>query len=104
MGDSTMHPSRRLKGAIIGCGYFGQIQLGAWRAIPEVELVAACDVNLERAKTAAPRAYASAVEMLDRESVDFVDIASRVGTHLELVRLCASRGLPTICQKPMAPT
>ena len=99
-----MSSSSRIKGAIIGCGYFGQIHLGAWRAIPEVELIAACDLNLERAKTAAPHAYSNAEEMLDRESVDFVDIASPVASHLELVRLCSARGLPTSCQKPMAPS
>ena len=99
-----MSSSGRMRGAIIGCGYFGQIQLGAWRAIPEVDLIAACDLNLERAKAAAPHAYASAEEMLARESVDFVDIASPVDSHLELVRRCAARGLPTICQKPMAPS
>ena len=104
LGDESMSSSGRLRGAVIGCGYFGRIQLQAWQAIPEVDIVAACDLNLERAKTAAPHAYVSASEMLGRESVDFVDIASPVDSHLELVRLCAAKGLPTICQKPMAPT
>lgn len=92
-----------VKGGIIGCGYFGQIQLEAWRRIPEGEIVAACDLDPERARRAAPRAYTSAEEMLDRERLDFVDIATRPDSHLPLVRLAAQRGIPVICQKPMAP-
>lgn len=93
-----------LRGALIGCGYFGQIQLEAWRRMPDVEIVAACDPRLEAAAQSAPRAYASAEELLDRESLDFLDIATRPDTHLELVRLTAQRGIPTIVQKPLAPS
>jgi D-apiose dehydrogenase len=93
-----------MRGALIGCGFFGQIQLEAWRRMPEVEIAAACDPDLERAGASAPRAYASAEELLDKETgLDFVDIATRPETHLELVRLASSRGIPMICQKPMAP-
>jgi predicted dehydrogenase len=91
------------KGGIIGCGFFGQIQLEAWRRIGGVEIVAAADPDLERARRSAPRAYASAEAMLDAEKLDFVDIATRPQQHLELVRLAAARTLPVICQKPMAP-
>ena len=69
----------------------------------DVELVAACDLSLESARAAAPRAYTSAEEMLNAEDLDFVDIATRSTTHLDLVSLGAERGLAIICQKPMAP-
>ena len=88
---------------MVGCGYFGQIQLEAWRRMPEVEMVAACDLNVERARSAAPHAYARAEEMLERERLDFVDIATRVEAHPELLRLATARKLPVICQKPLAP-
>jgi D-apiose dehydrogenase len=92
-----------LRGAIIGCGFFGQIQLEAWQRIPEAEIVAACDTDLERALASAQRAYASATEMLEREQLDFVDIATRPDSHLPLVRLAAEHKVAVICQKPMAP-
>lgn len=92
-----------LKGGLIGCGFFGQIQLEAWRRMPEAEIVAAADLHLERARKSAPRAYSSAEEMLEREPLDFVDIATRPEWHLPLVRLAAARKIPVICQKPMAP-
>ena len=60
-----------LRGALIGCGYFGQIQLEAWRRMEGVEIVAACDPRAEAAETSAPRAYATAEELLDREQLDF---------------------------------
>lgn len=91
-----------LRGAVIGCGFFGNIQIEAWRRMPDVELVAACDPVLERAQAAAPRAYTDAAGMLDRERPDFVDIATRPDTHLELVRMAVQRGIPCIVQKPLA--
>ncbi len=94
----------KLRGAIIGCGYFAQFQIAAWKRMPDIELAAACDLDETRARAAAPRSYRSAEEMLDREALDFVDIATRPATHLELVRLAIGRGIPTICQKPMATT
>ena len=91
------------KGGMIGCGFFAQNHIEAWRRIPNVEIVAASDVSIERARAAAGRAYTSAEEMLKVEDLDFVDIVTRSTTHLELVSLAAERGLAIICQKPMAP-
>ena len=96
--------TRPLRGAIIGCGYFGRIQVEAWRRIQDAVIVAACDRQLERARAAAPAAYASPEEMIERETLDFVDIATRPDSHLPLVKLAAARGLAIICQKPMAPS
>ncbi len=91
------------KGALIGCGFFSQHHREAWRRIPNVRIVAACDLNLERAQAAAERAYGSAEEMLDSEELDFVDIVTRSETHLELISAAAERGLAITCQKPLAP-
>ncbi|MBL8218366.1 MAG: Gfo/Idh/MocA family oxidoreductase [Bryobacterales bacterium] len=92
----------KLRGAIAGCGFFGNIQIEAWRRMPDVELVAACDPVLERAQAAAPRAYTDVAEMLDAERPDFLDIATRPDTHLPLVRMAIERRIPAIVQKPRA--
>lgn len=92
-----------LRGAIIGCGFFAERHIEAWRRIPDVDMVAAADLRLERAQKFANRAYRSAEEMLDREQPDFVDIVTRVETHLSLVRLALEKRIPIICQKPIAP-
>jgi D-apiose dehydrogenase len=91
------------KGALIGCGFFSQHHQEAWRRVPDAEIVAACDLSLERARAAAARAYTSVEEMLKVEELDFVDIVTRSTTHLELISLVAERGPAIICQKPMAP-
>lgn len=64
--------------------------------------MAACDSGRERASAFAPRVYSSPEEMVDREALDFIDIVTPPATHLALVRLATSRGIPAICQKPMA--
>jgi predicted dehydrogenase len=92
-----------LKGGIIGCGFFAQFHIDAWRRMPGVEIVAAADPDLARARNFAEKIYATAEEMLDAERLDFVDIATRPELHLPLVRLAAERRVPAICQKPMAP-
>ena len=66
------------KGGLIGCGYFSQHHQEAWRRVPDAEIVAACDLSLERALAAAPRAYTSVEEMLKVEDLDFVDIVTTV--------------------------
>ncbi|HET8549626.1 MAG TPA: Gfo/Idh/MocA family oxidoreductase [Bryobacteraceae bacterium] len=91
-----------LRGGMVGCGFFAQHHLEAWRRIPEAEIVAVCDVQMERARGAAPRAYASVEEMLEREDLDFLDIVTRDESHLHLVQLAVARKIPIICQKPIA--
>jgi predicted dehydrogenase len=75
----------------------------------DVKLAAVCDIDLEKARSAAERykagaSYGDAAEMLARERLDFVDIATTMESHATLVALAASRKLPTIVQKPLAPT
>jgi len=95
-----------LRLAVIGCGFFAQNHLHAWRDIKEVELVAVCDIDPEKAGAAAAefggRAYSDAAELFAREKLDFVDIASTPPSHRPLVELAAQHGVAAICQKPMA--
>ena len=95
--------ARTLNGGIIGCGFFAVRHIEAWRRIPEVTIVAAADPELGRARVFASRAYRSAEEMVAREQLDFVDIVTRAEQHPSLVRLAVDRGVPIICQKPLAP-
>jgi D-apiose dehydrogenase len=52
---------------------------------------------------AIPAAYPDAVEMLERERLDAVDVASPRETHVAMCELAAARGLAILCQKPLAP-
>ena len=97
-----------LRGALVGCGYFGRIQLDGWRRVAGASIVAVCDVDSARAQAGAAdfgaRAYTDVAAMLAADRSDFLDIVTRPALHLPLVRLAAQRGLPVLCQKPMAPT
>jgi predicted dehydrogenase len=94
-----------LRGAIVGCGFFAQFHLDAWRRMEDVEIVAAADPDLSRAQAAAPRTYADLDSLLAAETIDFLDIATRPETHYPLFAQAAAAKVPAvICQKPMAPT
>ena len=45
-------PKRPYRFAVIGTGFFAQNHLHAWAEIPEVELVAVCDVDDARVQAA----------------------------------------------------
>ncbi|MFK7859273.1 MAG: Gfo/Idh/MocA family protein [Granulosicoccus sp.] len=96
-----------MKGALIGCGFFAQNQLHAWRDIQGVEIVALCDQDDSRLQATAQlfgvsRTYTDAEEMLAAGGFDFVDIATTVGSHRYLVEAAAGAGVHIICQKPFA--
>ena len=98
-----------LRVGVIGCGFFAQNHLAAWASMDDVVLAAVCDLDFEKARSAAERhragaAYENAAEMLNREALDFVDIATTMELHVELVGMAATRKLPTIVQKPLAPS
>jgi D-apiose dehydrogenase len=100
----------RLRGVVIGCGFFSRIQMAEWNRLQEqVEITAACDTDGERARQfcadfGVPRSYASAEEALRQEKPDFVDIVTRPESHLPLVELAAAHKVHVLCQKPFAPT
>jgi D-apiose dehydrogenase len=93
---------KRLRVAGVGAGYFSQFHLQGWRGIADAELVGWADRDVSRVKGVA--AYPSLEALLEKTKPDVVDIVTPPQTHLELVRVAAARGLPVICQKPLAPT
>jgi len=98
-----------LKGVGIGAGYFSQFHYEAWSRMDGVDLVAICDLNVEKARGLAehygvPGVYSSVENMLEKERPDFIDIITPPETHLDLVRLAAARRINIICQKPLAPS
>jgi predicted dehydrogenase len=72
-----------------------------------VDLVAAADIDEEQLEAARdrydiPRGYADYREMIETEEPDIVSVATRPGTHAEMVRFAAEAGVPAIyCEKPL---
>jgi D-apiose dehydrogenase len=102
--------SRPLRIGLIGAGWVTQYHLLAWQKLAgQAAVVAIADPLAEnavaRAKTfGIAECFASAEEMLAQCDLDAVDIAAPRAVHAQLVRLVADRGLPVLCQKPLAPT
>lgn len=99
----------KLRFALFGTGFWARYQLAGWLETGEVECVALYNRTRERAEKLAaefniPAVYDDAALLLEREQIDFADICTNVETHLPLTRLAAARGLPVVCQKPMATT
>lgn len=97
------------RGGLIGCGFFAHNHLHGWAEVEGAGIVALCDRDEQRLKEAGEkfgivRLYNDAAEMLVREQLDFVDIATTVATHRPLVELAAKAGVAVICQKPFAET
>ncbi len=97
-----------LKGAIIGCGFWSQFQIAAWQELAGVKLVAVYNRTIDKARTVAtrfgiPGVYDDVVSLFESERIDFVDVITDVDTHAFFVDGAIARGIPVICQKPMAP-
>lgn len=98
-----------LRGALVGCGYISEQQLWAWQQIPEAEIVAVCDIDLEKARQRGQQfgietVYSDYGRLLQELDLDFIDIATRPTLHLPMVKAAAERGLHVLCQKPVAET
>lgn len=91
--------------ALLGAGRIGQMHARVLAATPGVDAVVVCDAVPERADAVAAEVGARAVRRAE-EALDVADavvVASATDTHGSLVRTALSRGLPTFCEKPLAP-
>lgn len=123
MGDDSRKPIYRA--GIIGLGFIGgadQVSgdalgqrvadldgthLAALAGHPRVELVAGSSRNEGRRQRFNQRTgrktYVEWREMIDRESLDIVSVATYAPQHAEMVTACARRGIRAIyCEKPIA--
>jgi predicted dehydrogenase len=100
---------RKLKFALFGTGFWARYQMSGWRELPGAECVALYNRTISKADALAaefgiPSTYDDAEELLRKEVLDFIDIATDVNHHQVFVNMAAAHRLPVICQKPMAPT
>src|SRR2546426_11982644 len=96
-----------LRGAIIGVGNVALAgHLPAWLERSDVSIVAASDPReggRARLESLAPgiRWYDSALELLGRETLDFVDVCVPPALHAEISGRALERGLHVLCDKPL---
>ncbi len=99
-----------LKIGIVGCGGIANGKhLPALSHIKEVELVAFCDIIVERAEKAAKeygvqnaRVYKDYKEMLEKETLDIVHVLTPNREHAPISIDAMEAGCHVMCEKPMA--
>jgi UDP-N-acetyl-2-amino-2-deoxyglucuronate dehydrogenase len=95
-------PTRIVRAAIIGCGVIGPTHATALSFDRRVELVLACDSDLQAAsRLGAPRVSANWRDALDPE-IDLVCICTPHQLHADQCVAALAAGKHVICEKPLA--
>lgn len=97
----------KVKVGVIGCGSIATYRhIPEYAANPDVELIAFCDVVVERAKAAAGQyggtAYSDYREMLANEDLDAVSVCTPNVYHAPISIAAAEAKKHVLCEKPMA--
>ena len=100
---------KELRTAVIGCGMISKNHLKALRQIDQVNCVAVCDLEEEKAQKAAaeygiPRIYTDYKEMLNCPDLDAVHVCTPHHLHGQMVIDALKAGKHVLCEKPMALT
>jgi predicted dehydrogenase len=105
---------KKLRFAIIGCGRISYKHIeGLINNREEAELVAVCDIDINKAakrkndyessiKDAKVKTYMDYKEMLNKEDIDVVTIATESGYHPQIAIDCMNAKKHVIVEKPMA--
>ena len=95
---------------IIGCGGIANGKhMPSLKKLPDVEMVAFCDIIVERAEKAAreygvegAKVYADYHELLAREDIDVVHVLTPNREHSQITVDALNAGKHVMCEKPMA--
>jgi len=92
---------------LIGCGRVAQFHMCAYAHVPEANVVAVSDINLERAKIFAQRHGIKSVakdyiELLEMKDLDYIDVCTPTSTHAKIACEAADSGHNILLEKPMA--
>lgn len=100
-----------VKAALIGAGGEGKVLLGQCQK-QWIDIRAICDINITHANLAAeglekkglpkPKTYADLKEMLEKEDLEAILIATPLWSHAPLAVQCLEAGKHVLCEKMMA--
>jgi UDP-N-acetylglucosamine 3-dehydrogenase len=97
----------KLRVGVIGCGSIAQHRhLPEYKSNKNVEIVAVCDINEERAQAVAEKygvkAYTNYEELVSSGLVDVVSVCTPNYLHAPISIAALNAGLHVLCEKPMA--
>jgi len=95
-----------IKGAIVGLGKMGLSHAAILGAHPEVDFVAVCDASTlvlsAFRKYSKVKTYNDYKEMIEKESLDFLLIATPTRFHYPMVKYALEHGLHVFSEKPFS--
>ncbi|GMA24882.1 oxidoreductase [Luteimicrobium album] len=98
-----------LRAAVVGAGYWGPNLARNFASSDDWELAAVCDLDRERARAVARASKDADVEtsvdeLLARDDIDAVAVATPAATHYEVVLKALRAGKHVVVEKPLADT
>jgi len=102
-----MTSSEKLRVAVAGTSFGGNVQIPVFQSHPRTRVVAVSSGRADRAAQTAkaytiPAFYIDFEEMLDREKPDVVSIVTPTYLHFPMTMAALSRGIHVLCEKPFA--
>ena len=100
--------NKKLRYGLIGAGSNAERKhLNNYMTLPNVELAAICDVNIENAQRLAqkysiPKVYSNYEDMLNNEELDLVSVCTPNYLHAEISIYALEKGVNVHCEKPLA--
>jgi UDP-N-acetylglucosamine 3-dehydrogenase len=94
-----------VKVGVIGAGNMGKNHVRVYSELPQAELIAIADPNIEAKRLAERfgcRYYANYKEMLEKEKIEAVSIATPTTSHYEVAKSCIEDGVHILVEKPLA--
>ena len=97
----------KIRFAIVGCGNIGVRHAAVVDAEPRAELVALCDIEMEKAQKLSATygpvpVFSGLAEMLSETEIDVVNICTPHHLHAPMTIQCAEAGRNILVEKPMA--
>ncbi|MEM9243862.1 MAG: Gfo/Idh/MocA family oxidoreductase [Pseudomonadota bacterium] len=97
---------KEIRCAVIGVGYIGKYHAEKYAKLPDVDLVAVIDNDLNRAKEVAKKlgcaTFDSYHQLLGK--VDAVSIATPTTFHFEVAKFCLENNIHVLVEKPITTT
>ena len=101
-----MISSRKVRFGLVGAGAIAQAYAEAFQRSKQVELVAVSDVRKEAADAIAQtlecESFEDYTEMMEKVHLDAVVVCTPPISHPDICTDFLQRGIPTLCEKPLA--
>ncbi len=111
-GAQDRNESKKLKLGLIGCGWYGMVDVKAAFKVGGVEVIAMCDVDSEhlgksadevaKMQSARPKTFKDYRELLETPGLEAVIIATPPHWHALMFIDAVEKGLDVYCEKPLA--